>query len=64
MIATTIERQAAVIVRWKADNGITGRDYVPVNSGARRSDTKRQLLQTIADSAKREDKEPPFKARH
>lgn len=54
----TIEQQAEAIARWKNKNGIDGRDYVPVNSGARRTPAKRALLKAIADGPKRIGKGP------
>jgi hypothetical protein len=49
MIRTTLEQQAAIIERWKAKNGITGRDFVPRNSGVSRTPSKRALLKLLAD---------------
>jgi hypothetical protein len=36
---------------------------MPHNSGTRRTESKRRLLQAIADSAAERGREPPFKAK-
>jgi hypothetical protein len=64
MTVITIERQAAAIERWKVSNGITGRDYVPVNNGMCRTESKQALLATIAADAERLGIEPPFTANY
>jgi hypothetical protein len=58
----TIEQQAEAIARWKAVNGVEGRDYVPVNNGKRRTPSKRALLKTIADGIRQDGKRPKFEA--
>jgi hypothetical protein len=58
----TLEGQAKAIDRWKAQTGVTGRDYVPTNSGATRTASKRALLQTLADNAAERDTSLPFAA--
>jgi hypothetical protein len=63
MTATTIERQAEAIERWKASKGITGRDYVPVNSGARRTKAKRRLLSAMGEAAADRGAKPRFAAK-
>lgn len=63
MTVITIERQAEAIERWKASKGITGRNYVPVNGGARRTASKRQLLSAIAEAAADRGEKPPFAAK-
>jgi hypothetical protein len=60
----TIERQAESIERWKADNGVTGRDYVPVNTGARRTLSKRELLSVMEEAAAKERTRPRFVAKY
>ncbi len=57
----TLERQAKAIERWKAKTGVTGRDYIPLNSGVGRTSSKRALLQAIADSAKDRKERPRFR---
>lgn len=52
MKQTSLERQARAIERWKRDNGIAGRDYVPLNNGSRRSSSKRALLKALAKQVK------------
>ena len=49
MQPTSLERQARAIERWKSKKGITGRDYVPANNGARLTDAKRALLRALAE---------------
>jgi len=50
-----IEVSIADLERWLIERkralGITGNDFLPRNDGARRTDSKRRLLQAIADSA-------------
>jgi hypothetical protein len=52
----TLEPQARTIERWKAKSGVTGRGYVPVNSGASRTPSKRALLEALRE-AERADRE-------
>jgi hypothetical protein len=47
MTKITLEEKARLIARRKAELGLEGQDYVPVNSGARRTEDKRRLLRTI-----------------
>jgi hypothetical protein len=58
----TLEEQARVIDSWKRRNGITGRDYVPVNGGSHRTESKRCLLHSIADEAAKQGLTPTFAA--
>jgi len=58
----TIERQAETIERWKSRNGVTGRDYVPVNSGVSRTPSKRALLRSLAEISADEGDPPRFYA--
>ena len=51
------------LIERKRALGITGNDFLPRNSGTRRTESKRRLLRAIADSAAEQDREPPFKAR-
>ena len=60
MIRTTIEDQARLIARRKEELGIEGRDYVAPNSGARRTETKRELLRTIEREAQAQGAAPRF----
>ncbi len=64
MIKTSIREMEAVIDAWKAENGITGTDYVPANSGSRRTESKRALLRAIEEIARRQGLKPPFKANY
>ena len=56
----TLEQQARAIEGWKRRNGVTGRDYVPVNRGLGRSASKRGLLRAIAEDAGKRDRTPSF----
>ena len=62
MIRTTLAEQSAFILKRKAELGITGRDYVPLNSGKRRTESKRALLEAIEREARARGQEPRFKA--
>lgn len=42
--------------------GYTGNDYVMPNSGVSRTPEKRALLKALAEAARAEGVEPPFKA--
>jgi hypothetical protein len=64
MVTITLERQAETIERWKALRGVSGRDYVPANSGVTRTPEKRLLLKSLADDAKARNKEPRFSANY
>lgn len=50
MRGTTLEKQAIVIERWKARRGVVGREYVPSNSGLRRTRSKLALLQALREA--------------
>lgn len=63
MKRTTLERQARVIEDWKRRHDITGRDYVPMNNGARRTESKRGLLSRIATDAAKTGRKPAFAAK-
>jgi|HubBroStandDraft_1064217.scaffolds.fasta_scaffold00074_24 hypothetical protein len=56
----TLAEQSAAIERHKAKRGLTGTDYVPVNSGTSRTDSKRALLRAIGDAAASRRREPVF----
>lgn len=45
----TVEEQARIIERWKSRAGVTGRNYIPANSGATRTASKRALLKALAE---------------
>ncbi len=53
MKRTTLKEQGEWIARRKAELGLTGNDYVPTNSGTRRTASKKALLKRIEDGAKR-----------
>lgn len=62
MIVTTLAEQAAFLARRKAELGITGNDFVLANSGRRRTEAKRELLEVIEREARAQGLEPRFKA--
>lgn len=62
MYRITVESQAAIIEAWKSRNGVTGRDYVPVNSGVSRTPSKQALLRSLADVSADEGVAPRFSA--
>lgn len=47
----------------KAELGIAGHPATPTNSGRRRTDSKRALLQTLKETADVQGRELPFKAK-
>ncbi len=53
MRRTTLKEQGEWVARRKAELGLAGNDYVPANSGARRTASKKALLDKIEDGAKR-----------
>ncbi len=63
MRRTTLERQAQIIARWKESNGVEGRDYVPANSGKRRTASKRALLTALKTEAKVPGRKQRFTAK-
>lgn len=62
MVRITLERQAENIERWKALCGVSGRAYVPQNSGVTRTLSKRLLLQSIAKDAEERKEATRFSA--
>lgn len=58
----TIGELEARIERRKAQLGITGDGYVLANSGANRSDEKRELLRALAVRAAEQGRSPAFEA--
>ena len=62
MVLITLKRQAEEIELWKALRGVSGRAYVPANSGATRTLSKRLLLQSIAKDAEDRMEAPRFSA--
>jgi hypothetical protein len=57
---TLREIEEGLIAR-KRELGLTGRDLLPRNDGARRTASKRALLQAIEDNARAQGREPRFK---
>ena len=45
----TLEQQSAWLAKRKRELGLSGRDYVPVNSGTRRTPAKQALLDKLAE---------------
>ena len=62
MIVTTLAEQAAWLAKRKAELGITGNEFVPANSGKRRTEAKRELLDVLEREARARGQEPRFKA--
>jgi hypothetical protein len=62
MIRTTLDHQEQFLARRTAELGYTGRDYVPANSGANRTESKRALLRAIAQTAADRNEAPRFAA--
>jgi hypothetical protein len=62
VIEIKLKEQERWLAQRKAELGIEGRDYVAVNSGARRTPAKRELLQTIQDEAQAQGRNPRFHA--
>jgi hypothetical protein len=51
MIRTTLAEKERSLARRKTELGIVGRNYVAVNSDARRTDAKRELLRALEREA-------------
>lgn len=49
MKRVTLEQQSTWLAKRKRELGLSGRDYVPVNSGARRTAAKQALLDKLAE---------------
>lgn len=62
MIRTTLAEQSAFLLKRKAELGLTGRDYVPLNPGKHRTESKRALLEALEREARAQGLEPRFKA--
>ena len=58
----TIEEIERKLIARKRELGITGVDFLPRNDGLRRTESKRRLLEAIADSAAEQGIAPRFKA--
>ena len=54
-----LERQ---IDQRKAELGIVGNNYVPLNSGRNRTPSKRAMLSALSDLARSKGQAPKFKA--
>jgi hypothetical protein len=64
MQALTIRDLEARIERRKAEWGLEGDDYVRANTGANRSEEKRELLRALAQNATDRGRQPAFEARY
>ncbi len=51
------------LIARKRELGILGNDFMPLNDGTRRTESKRRLLQAVADNAPAQGRGPRFKAR-
>ena len=63
MRVLTVEELDDQIKRRKAELGIDGRPSTPVNSGKRRTDSKRALLRNLKEIAEAQGRDLPFKAK-
>ena len=50
------------LVARKRELGITGVDFLPLNDGSRRTESKRRLLRTIVENAAAQGRKPRFPA--
>lgn len=48
------------LVSRKRELGIAGVDFLPLNDGSRRTESKRRLLRVIAENAAAQGRKPPF----
>jgi hypothetical protein len=62
MIRITLADKERSLARRKTELGIEGQRYVAVNSGRRRTGSKRRLLRAIEREAKSHGRVPPFQA--
>jgi hypothetical protein len=62
MMRITLEEKARFLAQRKAELGITGRNYVAMNSGKHRTESKRELLRTIEREAGARGIWPRFRA--
>lgn len=62
MIRLSLRDHLAHLERRKAELGLTGYDYVPKNSGARRTERKKAILRALREDAEKEGREPTFKS--
>ncbi len=62
MIEVDAKTYIAWVIARKQALGITDQDPLALNDGSRRTDSKRALLQAIADNARAQGREPTFKA--
>lgn len=63
MRKTTLKEQERFIEKRKAELGISGDNYVPANSGTRRSPSKRALLQELENTARKQGRKVPFSSK-
>jgi len=62
MIEINLEDHARWLAQRKAELGLEGHDYVPINNGSRRTEAKREALRAMRDHARAEGREPHFYA--
>lgn len=63
MRVLTLKELDSQIKKRKAELGIVGRPSVSANSGQRRTDSKRALLQKLKDVAETQGRTLPFRAK-
>jgi len=62
MIEVNIMDHVAWVTARRQDLGMTDQEPLALNDGSRRTESKRALLQAIADNARAQGREPKFKA--
>ena len=62
MIEVNIKDHVARITARRQALGMTDQEPLALNDGSRRTESKRALLQAIADNARAQGREPRFKA--
>lgn len=62
MIEVNIKDHVAWVTARRQDLGRTDQEPLALNDGSRRTESKRALLQAIADNARAQGREPKFKA--
>lgn len=63
MKTITLEELERRLIARKRELGIVGVDFLPLNDGARRTESKRQLLGKIAENAAVQGRSPRFRAK-
>lgn len=64
MKTVTIEQQSAMLEKRKAETGLSGSSFVPVNSGENRTESKRALLTDLDKTKPGNNRSRGFKANY